>query len=510
MMTITLPTSFDAAFEKLPIFSTTKTTTTTMIVGFILPVIMMMMYIIYNITSRPKQSSSSSSSTSSRYGCTPVLYNTVQGRSYPLLGHAITFLLYPPWDLLTLWHQKKYYPFTKSSPETSSPPLQEPPPQQQEPIVCFPLMGHTMFSIASPIYCKYILQSKIGHVQKDIYNTMKPFLSILGTGIVSSEGKHWLQQRLKMSHPLRHDILHIIPVQTLYAVQRLFTILDTPATTAATNDDDATNTITTTTTSVPIGSLLRHLTLQVISSSFLSLSHNESDETFAKLYLPIVDECNQRVWHPYRAYLFILPSFWIYLYNVYRLNAYVASLIRKRWMLRCRERSAAFDSTTAASTNTNGTSTTTTTTTHRRIDILDKILQVYESSRSETTDDTIQNDATETVVTNHPSTMLPESIVKQVRDEMKTFMLAGHETSAALMTWTMYELLLSQTTTRTTKNDNSSIDSQTLLEKVILEANQVFDPNIDWKVATEENIPIPIPDYHPHPHLNHHRYNICH
>ena len=474
----------------------------TLFVGVLLPILIH--YLLYNhqYPSRSRCGSTTSTST------TTTLYNTIQGRSYPFLGHAITFLLYPPWDLLTLWHQKKHQPSSTTTATSSASSSSDTYPsstkssiiQPQEPIICFPLMGHTMFSIGSPIYCKYILQSKIVHVQKDIYNTMKPFLSILGTGIVSSEGKHWLQQRLKMSHPLRHDILDIIPIQTLYAVQRLFNILDTATTSCG---------------SVPIGSLLRHLTLQVISSSFLSLSHNESDETFAKLYLPIVDECNQRVWHPYRAYLFLLPSFWIYLYNVYRLNAYVSSLIRKRWIVRCQERRAAYS--TTGTTDTNGTATTTT---PRRIDILDKILQVYETGRSSHGSSNNTGTANQTVGTDYnnynydTTTPLPESVVKQVRDEMKTFMLAGHETSAALMTWTMYELLLSQrlhpTTTTTTKsssefhtsppengghnqkshnNNKSSNNRTTLLERVTSEANQVFDPNIDWSTATEQDLP---------------------
>ena len=426
----------------------------TLLVGVLLPVVMLSYYYgwwwWWQYSNNTNNNGGGGSQHQLRYG-TRVLHRTVQGRSIPLLGHAITFLLYPPWDLLTLWHQRRsdddddaaspppvLLPVEDSSTPPSSSTSSSTLPQQ-EPIICFPLMGNTIFSIASPIYCKYILQSKIAHVQKDITNTMKPFLSILGTGIVSSDGSHWLQQRLKMSHPLRQDILQIIPYQTLVAVQRLLAILDNAAAAADPNNN-----------SVPIGSLLRHLTLQVISSSFLSLSHHESDETFAKLYLPIVDECNQRVWHPYRAYLFLLPSFWIFQYHVYRLNHYVSTLIRQRWKLRCEERrdsgdhdnsnyEVAFEteSSTPSTVHNNNNGTTNQQQTHRpssrrRQDILDKILLVYETNVGDNTD----------AKTN--STTLPESIVKQVRDELKTFMLAGHETSAALMTWTIYELLLDQ------------------------------------------------------------------
>lgn len=286
----------------------------------------------------------------------PIMGQTPQGSSFPLIGHAITFLRHTPWDLITQWHR-----------------------DSKSPIVCFWLLGTLTYSVASPSLVKAILQSKISHTKKDIENAMKPFLSILGTGIVSSEGDAWFRQRRNMSHPLRFDVLQYIPGQTMKALERLFVTLDQAAESN---------------TKVPMGALLRHLTLQVISGTFLSLSAQESDEQFAKLYLPIVEESNMRVWHPYRRFCFFLPSFWEYHSNVYRLNAYVSSLIRKRW-------------------------TETTDELDRAPDILDTMLTAYRREHS----------------------ALTASAVRQFRDEIKTFMLAGHETSAAMMTWTLYELM---------------------------------------------------------------------
>jgi cytochrome P450 len=337
------------------------------------------------------------STMSKRFGM-PVMHSTPQGRSYPCLGQAINFLRYRPWDLLTNWHRL------------------------YGPIVCFNLLGATMFSIASPDLLKVVLQSKISAVKKDIANTMKPFLSILGTGIVTSEDESWMKQRLKMSNPLRRDVLEIIPRQTLIAVQRLMVIMDKAA--------DAGQ-------EIPIGSSLRHLTLQVISGSFLSLSAEESDSTFAEMYLPIVDESNTRVWHPYRSYMFFLPSFWKYISNVQRLNQYVSKLIRDRWTLRRKEH--------AANTSAN-----------REHDILDRVLQVYEKE----------------FPARH---VLPEQAVRQFRDEMKTFMLAGHETSAAMMTWTLYELM-----------GNSE-----LMQRVADEGESVFGSVVDWRTANVSDIPEP-------------------
>lgn len=356
----------------------------------------------------------------------PVMYDTPQGRSYPMIGQGITFLKYPPWDLLTTWHRQSNTSTARSDKKASSCSSSS----SSSPIVCFPLLGTTMFSVASPSLCKAILQSKIAHVHKDVDVTMKPFLSILGTGIVTSEGAAWLKQRLKMSHPLRRDVLEIIPSHTLAAVQRLFQTLDVAAAEKG---------------SVPLGSLLRHLTLQVISGSFLSLSAAESDSTFAVLYLPIVDESNKRVWHPYRRYCAFLPAFWEYERNVYQLNAYVSLLIRNRWELRLQERQTGV--------------------VDRPVDVLDRVLQVYEQEFPE-------------------QTILPQEVVKQFRDEMKTFMLAGHETSAAMMSWTMYELMLSSNKEETVQKRRSC-----LMRKTVSEANTVFDPSIDWKLAKENDIP---------------------
>ena len=52
-----------------------------------------------------------------------------------------------------------------------------------------------------------------------------------------------------------------------------------------------------------MGEEFRHLTLQVIGESVLSLSWQESDRVFPQLYLPIVEEANKRTWYPWRAYM---------------------------------------------------------------------------------------------------------------------------------------------------------------------------------------------------------------
>jgi cytochrome P450 len=272
----------------------------------------------------------------------------------PYLGHGIRFMQTSPWDLLLRWHK------------------------QCGAIFCFPLMGRTVVSIASPSFLKLVLQSKIRNVKKDVGFSYQPFLVILGNGIVTSEGHAWMTQRLKMSTALRKDVLDMIPHVTLQAVQRLCVHLDAAA---------ASN------TAVDLSEALRHLTLQVISKAFLSLTADESDATFATMYLPIVDECNTRVWHPWRSACVLMPFWWMHQYHVYRLDSYVARLIQQRWKDGVRK--------------------------HDMLDI-------------------VMGDAWDQKV-------LTSATIRQIRDEMKTFLLAGHETSAAMMTWAFYEMMNSDT-----------------------------------------------------------------
>ena len=339
----------------------------------------------------------------------------------PYLGQGIAFLLKRPWDLLMMWHNEQYGP-----------------------VFAFQLLGSTCVSLASPELIRLVLQSKIANVKKDIAGAYQHFLVILGTGIVTSESTSWMQQRLKLSTALRQDVLTLIPKVTLHAVQRFMVELDN----ACESNKP-----------VDVTEALRHLTLQVISGTFLSISAEESDSTFAEMYLPIVDEGNKRVWHPYRVYMFFLPSWWKFHYNVYRLNAYVSKLIVTRWRERQDKRQQNCDK------NADGPQS------NRRSsvlleggDMLDHVLIVYEKQQREM----LPPGSTGNIE-------LTSEGVRQIRDEMKTFMLAGHETSAAMMTWALYELM----------------DNEALREEVAEEGNSIFSPTIDWKSAHELELPEP-------------------
>lgn len=318
----------------------------------------------------------------------------------PFFGQAFQFMAHNPWDSMLRWHQ------------------------QYGPIIAFTMMGRTMVSLGRADHLKLALQSRIKSVKKDVAFTYKPFLVILGGGIVTSEDAKWMKQRVKISTPLKMTLLSRIPRITLEAVQRLMQTLDKAVETGK---------------SIDLTEKFRYLTLQVISKTFLSLTADESDSTFGKMYLPIVDECNARVWHPYRAAAVFLPFWWKHMKTVSSLNAYVTNLIQKRWLKR-RSKTTNVD--------------------NEEDDLLDMVLAAYEKE--------VRKDREGDLPVS-----LNKRMIMQIRDEFKTFMLAGHETSASMMTWAMYEL----------------IASPNLMDKMKEEGQRIFGKDADWINESSRNLP---------------------
>ncbi|KAK9852339.1 hypothetical protein WJX84_006329 [Apatococcus fuscideae] len=137
----------------------------------------------------------------------------------------------------------------------------------------------------------------------------------------------------------------------------------------------------------------RHLTLQVIGEAVLSLPPDECDRVFPSLYLPVMEESNARALRPWRCYL-PGPSWWQYRSRIRRLDTYITALIRQRWQQHCSGWQP------------------------EDPDLLDKILSSIQANK----------------------TAWSSKIEQQLCFEMKTFLLAGHETSAAMLTWTLLEL----------------------------------------------------------------------
>ncbi|CAM9439189.1 unnamed protein product [Discosporangium mesarthrocarpum] len=168
---------------------------------------------------------------------------------------------------------------------------------------------------------------------------------------------------------------------------------------------------------IEIGEELRHLTLQVISEALMGLTPEESDETFAKVYMPIVVEGHMRVWNPAREFCPLLPGWWSHRRNTQRLNSFITGVIRRRWSL-IQEVGVlkVVGVGGGAGGGGQGWAGETVLGSRRRQDILDKVLGSLEPGEWGT------------------------AAVRQIRDEMKTFVLAGHETSASMLNWALYEL----------------------------------------------------------------------
>ncbi|KAK9816800.1 hypothetical protein WJX72_005241 [[Myrmecia] bisecta] len=137
----------------------------------------------------------------------------------------------------------------------------------------------------------------------------------------------------------------------------------------------------------------RLLTLQVIGAAILSLEPAECDRVFPDLYLPVMTESNIRALRPWRKYL-PLPSWFQYRSRVGRLNAYIIGLLRARWQDRLDGHIS------------------------KQPDVLDRLMASIEA-RGEA---------------------WSVGLETQLCYEIKTFLLAGHETSAAMLTWCLHEL----------------------------------------------------------------------
>ncbi|PNH07696.1 Protein LUTEIN DEFICIENT 5, chloroplastic [Tetrabaena socialis] len=120
----------------------------------------------------------------------------------PLLGHVLPMLTgvrhgKGAWDVMEDWLNAK------------------------GPIVKYNIMGTQGVAVCDPAALKRIFQTGYKMYEKDLALSYRPFLPILGTGLVTSDGALWQKQRMLMGPALRVDVLDDIIRIAKKAVDRL-------------------------------------------------------------------------------------------------------------------------------------------------------------------------------------------------------------------------------------------------------------------------------------------------
>lgn len=199
---------------------------------------------------------------------------------------------------------------------------------------------------------KQVLQTRFKDWHKEISLSFHPFLCILGSGLVTSEGSLWQKQRKSMTPAFKGNILQDVIGIGQRAVQRLMTKMNEVAGTEQSIEIEEEFRLLTLQVlplghahwfdhpacHLPVlcihlrapGTRIRHGT-QVITEAIMSLPYQESDRVFPKLYLPIMEECHLRVLQRWREYLPIMPAWWGHRSRNRQLDAFVIDLLRARW-----------------------------------------------------------------------------------------------------------------------------------------------------------------------------------
>lgn len=269
----------------------------------------------------------------------------------PGIGNAAPFLFSSPWDATERWLR------------------------QAGPTLRFAIPG-AMYVLTGDLEAiKRVLVGNADNYLKDM-RSMGTFHDLLGQGLLTSDGPLWKRMRTTLAKAFRIDALRGVADVTRRAVDRASVTLDGHARAG---------------TAVDIGRMFRKLTLQVIAEATLSMGPDESDEVLPRLYEPLVEECNRRVWLPLRARLPI-PAKFRYDRAVRELNEFLTAKIEGRRALRAADPG------------------------RRKVDMLDMLLASFEGE---------------------PWT---EATGRQIADEIKTMLFAGHDTSSAMLTWTLHAL----------------------------------------------------------------------
>ena len=275
----------------------------------------------------------------------------------PLLGHALTLLQGNVWDTFTGYAQ------------------------QYGAIYRMHVLGRVFIVLSDPKHIKHVLSTNIKNYRKD-RGSYAVFDCLLGTGIVTSEGDRWHRLRRELAPTFKLEILEDVARAAEEVTTRLYAVLDKACDTGEIVD---------------MAEHFRKLTLQVIAMAVLGCTPEESDAEISDLYMPIIDECNDRIWYPHRIYL-PTPAWWAHIRLVRSLNRYLEGKVRSRWAGRVRrdEQKIKQDAPN---------------------DILDRILAGVDPAE------------------------FCRNGVRDLRDGLKTFLFAGHDTTSCMLTWTLWELM---------------------------------------------------------------------
>lgn len=246
---------------------------------------------------------------------------------FPLLRQLPWMALSPlPWDLMATWIDNTKYN-----------------------IMLWGLPFQDFVIVRGGEAFKQVLQTRFKDWHKEMSLSFHPFLCILGSGLVTSEGSLWQKQRKSMTPAFKGDILQDVIGIGQRAVQRLMAKMDNFAGTANTIEIEEEFRLLTlqvcfhgplrcvslhhwhSMISSQAFTCITELFVQVITEAIMSLPYEESDRVFPKLYLPIMEECHVRVLQRWRAFLPILPSWWAHRSRNRKLDKYVIDLLRARW-----------------------------------------------------------------------------------------------------------------------------------------------------------------------------------
>jgi hypothetical protein len=134
------------------------------------------------------------------------------------------------------------------------------------PVVKFRILTTQGVAVCDPVSLKRIFQTGQKLYNKDLDLSYKPFLPILGSGLVTADGDLWQKQRLLIGPALRTDILdEIVPIAR-NATQRLIKKLELYRGTGR---------------AVDVQKEFHLLTLQVIGEAVLSLAPEQCDRVSA-------------------------------------------------------------------------------------------------------------------------------------------------------------------------------------------------------------------------------------